>query len=526
MQGLMQDWSLTVDRILDHGAIWHGQRDVVSRPIDGGELERTTYRDIRIRAKRLSNALYTHGIRQGDRVATLAFNTHRHVEVWYGVMGIGAVCHTLNPRLFPEQLVYIINHAQDRLIFADPCMASLVTALLPRCPTIEAVIWLSSDDRVPPQPHGRDYETFIAGHADDCVWGDFPESTAAGLCYTSGTTGHPKGVLYSHRSNYLHTLMTLQADVLGLRSADNVLMLVPMFHANAWGLAFSATAVGAKLVMPGNQLNGAAILDLLVREEITFAGGVPTVFQMLMQELERTGADLPHLRRVVIGGAACPETLIRTFQTRYDVEVTHLWGMTELSPIGSVGQPCARVAALPYEEQIAFRVKQGRVPLGVDLALTDDADRPVPHDGVAIGQLKVRGHSVARAYFRGEGGDVLDADGFFDTGDVATISPEGYIQITDRAKDVIKSGGEWISSIEIENIASGRPGVALAAVIGLPHPKWDERPLLVVEMKSGEIATRDDMLSYLEGKIARWWMPDDVIFAPVPLGATGKIDKK
>ena len=525
MQGLMQDWPLTVDKILDHGATWHGGREIVTRSIEGG-IVRTTYGQIRARAKKLSNALLAHGIKPGDRVATLAFNTYRHIEAWYGVMGIGAVCHTLNPRLFAEQLIYIINHAEDRILLADSCAAPILEGILPHCPKIEAVIWLTSDAHLPTTLPGVSYETFIAGQSEDCAWGDFPESQAAGLCYTSGTTGNPKGVLYSHRSNYLHTLMSLQADVQGLSAADNVLMVVPMFHANAWGLSFSAPAVGAKLVLPGNQMDGASILELLNTEQVSVSAAVPTVFQMLLQHLERTGAALPYLKKVLIGGSACPESIIRSFRDRYDVEVLHLWGMTEMSPVGSVGVPCATVAALPYDEQMPYRLKQGRVPLGVDMKLTDDDDKLLPHDGHTFGRLKVAGHSVARAYFKGEGGDILDEDGFFDTGDVATLDAYGYMQITDRAKDVIKSGGEWISSIEIENIASGHPKAALAAVVGLVHPKWDERPLLIVQLKPGETATKQEMLGFLEGKIAKWWMPNDVVFDTIPLGATGKIDKK
>ena len=531
MQGLMQGWPLTVDKILDHAADRHGARELVSRPIEGGPVVRTTYRALRSRAKTLSAALKAFGIKPGDRVATLAFNTARHVEAWYGVMGMGAVCHTLNPRLFAEQLAYIINHAEDRLIFADICAAPILEGVLPHCPKVEAVVWLTSEAHRPASPAGGALmsvaqEDFIAGCSDDFAWGGFPETEAAGLCYTSGTTGHPKGVLYSHRSNYLHTLMSLQADVTGLSSSDNVLMIVPMFHANAWGLAFSAPAVGAKLVLPGNQMDGAAILELLETEEVTFAGAVPTVFQMLLQHLEKTGARLPHLNKVVIGGSACPEALIRTFHDRYQVEVIHLWGMTEMSPMGSVGQPCASVAAMPYAQQLPYRVKQGRIPLGVDIKLADEEGKTLPCDGTTFGRLMVRGHSVVDSYFRGEGGALLDAEGFFDTGDVATICPYGYIQITDRAKDVIKSGGEWISSIEIENLASGHPKAALAAVVGLPHPRWDERPLLIVQLRPGETATRDEFLHFLDGKIAKWWTPNDVVFDTIPLGATGKIDKK
>jgi fatty-acyl-CoA synthase len=525
MAGLMQDWPLTVDKILDHGARWHAHREVVSRSIEG-PIVRTTYGAIRERAKKLSNALLVHGVRPGDRVATLAFNTARHIEAWYGVMGIGAVCHTLNPRLFAEQLVYIINHAEDRILLADICAAPIVEGILGQCPTIEKVVWLSDDGHTPKGLPGVAYESWIADQPADCTWGDFPENTAAGLCYTSGTTGNPKGVLYSHRSNYLHTLLSLQADVQGLSSADNVLMVVPMFHANAWGLAFSSPAVGAKLVMPGNQMDGASILELLESEAVSVSAAVPTVFQMLLQHLEKTGAKLPHLKKVLIGGSACPEAIIRRFNDDYGVEVLHLWGMTEMSPVGSVGVPCATVAALPYDQQMPYRLKQGRAPLGVDMKLTDDESKLLPHDGQTFGRLKVAGHSVAKAYFRGDGGDILDSEGFFDTGDVATLDELGYMQITDRSKDVIKSGGEWISSIEIENIAAGHPKVALAAVVGLQHPKWDERPLLIVQMKPGETATKEELLHFLDGKIAKWWMPNDVAFDTVPLGATGKIDKK
>jgi fatty-acyl-CoA synthase len=525
MLGLMQDWPLTVDKILDHGKSWHGNREVVTRSIEGG-IVRTTYGQIHARAKKLSNALLAHGIKPGDRVATLAFNTARHIEAWYGVMGIGSICHTLNPRLFAEQLAYIVNHAEDRIILADTVCAPQLLAILPHCPRIEKVIWLTSDAHVPAEPKGVSYESFIAGQSEDCAWGRFDENQAAGLCYTSGTTGNPKGVLYSHRSNYLHTLMSLQADVQGLSSADNVLMVVPMFHANAWGLSFSGPAVGAKLVLPGNQMDGPSICELLQTEEVSVSAAVPTVFQMLLQHLDATGTKLPFLKKVLIGGSACPEMIIRRFNDDYDVEVLHLWGMTEMSPVGSVGVPCATVGALPYDQQMPYRLKQGRVPLGVDMKLTDDDGKELPHDGQVFGHLKVAGHSVAKAYFKGEGGNILDEDGFFDTGDVATLDALGYMQITDRSKDVIKSGGEWISSIEIENIAAGHPKAFLAAVVGLVHPKWDERPLLIVQLKPGMTATKEEFLHFLDGKIAKWWMPNDVVFDDVPLGATGKIDKK
>jgi fatty-acyl-CoA synthase len=527
MLGLMQDWPLTLDKVIDHAANWHPNREVVTRSLEG-PIVRTTYADIRRRAKQVSNALLAHGIKPGDRVATLAFNSGRHIEAWYGIMGIGAVCHTLNPRLHSDQICWIINHAEDRIVLTDAVFAPMLLANLKNAPCVETVVVLTdAAHRDPDWPASvLTYEEWIKGQGTDCAWGGFGEETAAGLCYTSGTTGDPKGVLYSHRSNFLHTFMTLQADVMGISAQDTILAVVPMFHANAWGLAFSAPGVGAKLVMPGSKMDGASIHELLETEAVTFSAAVPTVWQMLLQHLDAVGAKLTTLKKVVIGGSACPESIIRAFHDRYGVEVIHAWGMTETSPLGTLGNPTAAVAALPFEQQLPYRLKQGRPPLGVDLKLTDAAGAPVAHDGHAYGHLKIKGPIVTRAYFKGEK-EVLDEDGFFDTGDISTIDPDGYMQITDRAKDVIKSGGEWISSIEIENIASGHPKAALAAVVGLPHPKWDERPLLLVQLKPGQEATREEFLRHLEGKIAKWWTPDDVVFVDtIPLGATGKIDKK
>jgi fatty-acyl-CoA synthase len=531
MQGLMQDWPLTVDRILDHANTWHGGREVVTRRIEDGQIERTTYGAIHRRAKQVSHALQEAGVQRGDRVATIAWNTSRHMEAWYGIMGIGAVCHTLNPRLFPEQLVYIINHAEDRLIFTDLTFVPLLSAILDKCPSVTGVVVMADSASMPtPAALGAKaiaYEDWIAGRPEDTAWGEFGEETACGLCYTSGTTGHPKGVLYSHRSNFLHTLLTMQKDVMGASITDVILPVVPMFHANAWGVAFSAPAAGAKLVMPGAKMDGQSIYELMETEKVTFSAAVPTVWQMLLQHLKATGSRLSTLKRVVIGGAACPPSLIQTFHDDYGVDVCHAWGMTETSPLGTLGTMPPEVAARPFEEQMPYRVKQGRAPIGVELKLVDDHGRRQPHDGRAQGRLMVRGSIVARAYFKGEGGDILDDEGFFDTGDVATIDAEGFMQITDRAKDVIKSGGEWISSIDIENMAVGHPKAELAAVIGVKHPKWDERPLLLVKLKAGETATREEFLSFLEGRVAKWQVPDDVLFVDdIPLGATGKIDKK
>ncbi len=527
MLGRMQDWPLTVDRILDHAKAWHGDREIVSRSVEG-PIVRTTYAEVHARAKRCSNALKALGIQHGDRVATLAWNTARHLEAWYGIMGIGAVCHTLNPRLFSEQLVYIINHAEDQVIFTDLTFLPILAQIRDQIPTVKHFIVLTDDAHMTDQlPGALAYETLIAGQSEDCAWGGFDENTPAGLCYTSGTTGNPKGVLYSHRSNFLHTLVTSGADVLGIGGNESILPVVPMFHANAWGIAFSAPAVGAKLVMPGPKLDGASVHELLEFEKVTFSAAVPTVWQMLLAHLRQSGGKLSTLKRVVIGGSAVPEAIVRGFRDEFGVDVTHAWGMTETSPLGTLANPSAKVSQMDDEAQLRFKLKQGRPPLGIDLKLVDDEENLLPHDGETFGRLKVKGPFVVGQYFKGDGGEILDSEGFFDTGDVATIDAYGYMQITDRAKDVIKSGGEWISSIEIENIAAGHPKAELAAVIGVAHPKWDERPLLLVKLRPGESGTKEEFLKFLDGKIAKWWTPDDVVFVDdIPLGATGKIDKK
>ncbi|WP_292057596.1 MULTISPECIES: long-chain-fatty-acid--CoA ligase [unclassified Brevundimonas] len=528
MLGMMQDWPLTVDKILDHAKNWHGEREVVSRSVEG-PIVRTNYAAIHERARRVSNALLAWGIKPGDRVATLAWNTANHIETWYGIMGIGAVCHTLNPRLFPEQLAYIINHAEDRIIFTDLTFVPLLEAILPHCPSVERVIVMTDAAHMPQAklPKAEAYETVLEQSSSDVTWGGFDEQTACGLCYTSGTTGNPKGVLYSHRSNFIHTLLGMQATVVGGTPSEVILPVVPMFHANAWGIAFVGPAAGSKLVMPGAKMDGASIYELIETEGVTFSAAVPTVWQGLFGHMMENNLKFSTLRKVLIGGSACPEALIRGFQDKFGVEVVHAWGMTETSPIGTIANLTPELKALPYDQQMAWRMKQGTPPLGVELKIKNYGGQDMPHDGKTYGRVMVKGPTISGAYFKGEGGDILDHEGFFDTGDIASVDSYGFMQITDRAKDVIKSGGEWISSIDIENIAVGHPKVALAAVIGAAHPKWDERPVLLVKLKEGEAEDKQEHLDFLQGKIAKWWMPDDVVFVDdIPLGATGKIDKK
>jgi fatty-acyl-CoA synthase len=526
MLGLMQDWSLTVDKVIDYAAINHPNREIVTRSIEG-PITRTNYFDVHRRSKKLSNWLKKQNLRFGTRVASLAWNSARHLETWYGSMGIGLVLHTLNPRLFADQLIYIIKHAEDEIIFSDISFAPLLEQIIPLCPSVKSVVFLTDRANLPKTnlPNVHCYEEILSHESDDCQWGGFDENTACGLCYTSGTTGNPKGVLYSHRSNVLHSFMSLSADVIGIGSNDIVLPVVPMFHANTWGLAFTAPMVGAKMVMPGAKMDGESMFELLDSEKVTFTAAVPTVWLMLLQYLEKTGQKLEHLRTCVIGGSALPERILRTFEDKYDVQVRQAWGMTETSPLGTLGSLGPEANALSRDEQIALKLKQGRAPFGVELKILREGQE-APRDGETFGNLMIRGCAVTKSYFKSEGGEILDEHGFFDTGDVATIDELGYMQITDRSKDVIKSGGEWISSIEIENIAVGVDGVAIAAVIGHYHPKWDERPLLVIQVKENMEVTKEDIYHYLEGKIAKWWTPDDIQFVEaIPLGATGKINK-
>ena len=526
MLGLMQDWPLLCHKIIDHAAIAAPERAIVSRSVEG-PIHRTSYAAIRRRALALAQRLEADGIGMGDRCATLAWNTWRHLEIWYGVGGIGAITHTVNPRLFPDQIAWIINHAADRLLFVDLTFVPLVEQLAPALSSIEKVIVLTDAGHMPQTTlaNAVAYETWLAEADGDFAWKIFDENTAAGLCYTSGTTGDPKGVLYTHRSNLLHALTAAQPDMLNTSARDVVMPLVPMFHANAWSLAHSVPMVGGALVLPGAKLDGASVHELLEAEKVTCAAGVPTVWLMLLQHLETTGGRLSSLKRIVTGGAAAPRIMIKRFREDHGVEVLHAWGMTESSPLGTVCSMKPPLDRLEGEARLDVAVKQGHAPFGVELKITDDAGCRRPWDGRTFGRLKIRGSWVTRAYYRGEA-PILDEEGFFDTGDVATIDPHGYMQITDRSKDVIKSGGEWISSIALENLAVSHPDVAEAAAIGVRHPKWGERPLLVVVPKPGRTIGRAAMLAFMAGKVAKWWLPDDVVTLPeIPHTATGKIQK-
>ncbi|MEL7481640.1 MAG: long-chain-fatty-acid--CoA ligase, partial [Pseudomonadota bacterium] len=444
-----------------------------------------------------------------------------------GTMGIGAVLHTVNPRLHPDQIAWILNHAEDKVLILDSTFLPIIEAVKTKLETVKQFVIFADETDMPDNQLGAvAFDSWIANQSADCRWGDFPEQTACGLCYTSGTTGNPKGVLYSHRSNVLHTLITMSKDAMGMGASDVVLPVVPMFHANAWGLAFGCPATGASMVMPGAQMDGASIYELLDTEKVTITAAVPTVWLGLLNYLNENGLKLPHLRKVVIGGSAVPERILRAFEEDFEVDVIHAWGMTETSPLGTLGTLPPHLEGADIDTRMAQKLKQGRPPFGVELKIIDDAGQELPRDGETSGRLMVRGPAIAAGYFKGDGGNVLDEENWFDTGDVANIDGHGTMQITDRAKDVIKSGGEWISSIDIENIAVGHPQVANAAAIGIYHPKWDERPLLIIQPVAGEQPSKEDVLKILEGRIAKWWTPDDVAFVDeIPLGATGKINK-
>src|SRR5688572_12349125 len=530
MLGLMQDHKLLVSSLIEHAVQAHPDVEIVSRTVEG-PIHRCTWRDIHRRSSQAANALAALGVQRGDRVATLAWNGYRHMELYFGVSGMGAVLHTANPRLFPEQLEYIINHAEDTVLFFDLSFVPLVEKLLPKLAGVRHFVVMTDRAHMPECaiPGLLCYEELLAAQTGDYAWPDLDESAAASLCYTSGTTGMPKGVLYSHRSTVLHAYGACTVDSLAVSRNETALLVVPMFHVNAWSMPYAGAMSGAKLVLPGPALDGASVYQLLRDEQVTLALGVPTVWMLLLQHVAATGvkpaAELA-LRRVVIGGAAVPQAMIEAFERDFGANVVHAWGMTETSPVGTVCNLLPKHRDLPLEQRVCVQAKQGRAVFGVSLKLTDDEGRRLPHDGQAAGHLKIRGPWVAKAYYRDEGGPILDDEGYFDTGDVATIDPDGYMQITDRSKDVIKSGGEWISSIALENAAMGHLVIAEAAVIGIAHPKWQERPLMLVVVKPGQTLEREAVLNYLEGRVAKWWLPDDVVFVrDLPHTATGKLHK-
>ena len=525
MQGLMQDRPLLISSLIGYADRFHGGTEIVSRTIEG-PIHRYTYRDAHARARKLANALQRLGVKAGDRIGTLAWNGFRHFEIYYAVSGMGAICHTINPRLFAEQIVYIANHADDRYVFFDLTFVALVEKLKPLCPGVKG--WVAMTDRVhmPKElPDALCFEELVAAENDRFDWPELDEHAASSLCYTSGTTGNPKGVLYSHRSTVLHAYGAALPDAMALSARDVVLPVVPMFHANAWSLPYSCLLVGAKMVFPGAALDGKSLFELFENEKVTFSAGVPTVWLGLLQFMAETNHRFSTLKRTIIGGSACPPAMIRAFETEHGIEVLHAWGMTEMSPLGTVSQLKAAHRGAGIDQQIAVKSKQGRAIFGVDLKIVDAAGKELPWDGKAFGDLLVRGPWIANGYFKGEGGDPL-RQGWFPTGDVCTIDAEGYIQITDRSKDVIKSGGEWISSIDLENVAVAHPAVAEAAVIGVAHPKWDERPLLIVQRKPGADVTREELIAFYKDKVAKWWIPDDVVFVEsLPHTATGKLLK-
>ena len=527
LKSLIQDQSLLISSLIQYAAQYHGKREIVTRTIDRN-IHRTTYAEVYKRTQQLANALEALGAEPGDRIGTIAWNSFRHLEVYYATSGVGCVCHTINPRLFVEQLIYIINHAEDKFLFIDSSFVELVEQLSTQLEGVKGIVVMCDQEEMPVTTLDNTYcyESLISGQEDRYSWPKFDENTASSLCYTSGTTGNPKGVLYSHRSTVLHSWCASSPDTLGICNNDSLLVIVPMFHANAWGTPYAAPMSGAKMVFPGPHLDGESLVELIEQEDVTCSAAVPTVWLGILQYLKKTNKGLGILERVAIGGTAAPPIMIRTLQEEYGVRVCHAWGMTEMSPLGTTGTLKKDSLSLPKEEQYKLQEKQGRGIYGVEMKIVDDDGGELPRDGVAFGNLMVRGPWIASGYFKGEGGEVLDPDGWFPTGDVATLDAEGYMQITDRAKDVIKSGGEWIGSIELENVAMEHVGVAECAVIGVSHPKWDERPLLVVVREAGSEVTPEEILKFFVGKTAKWWIPDDVVFVKeLPHTPTGKVLK-
>ncbi|MBE2262736.1 MAG: fatty-acid--CoA ligase [Burkholderiaceae bacterium] len=527
MLGLMQNHPLLISSLITFAERHHGEGEIVSRRVEG-DLHRYTYKDLAARSRQVANAI--DGLKLGfsDRVATLAWNGYRHLELYFGVSGSGRVLHTLNPRLHPDQITWIANHAEDTVLCFDMSFLPIIKAVHAGCKTIRHYVALCDAAQLPADsgiPGLISYEAWIGAQSDAYEWPEFDENSASSMCYTSGTTGNPKAALYSHRSTILHALAGALPDALSMSARDCVLPVVPMFHVNAWGLPYSAAMTGAKLVFPGPAMDGKSIYELIEGEKVSFAAGVPTVWQMMLGHMQANNLRFSTLKRTVIGGSACPPAMINAFNDVYGVEVLHAWGMTEMSPLGTVCTLKNKHLDMAPADKLKVRLKQGRGIYGVDMKIVDDTGKELPWDGKAYGDLLVKGPWIISGYFKGEGGSPL-VDGWFPTGDVATIDPDGYMQITDRSKDVIKSGGEWISSIDVENIAMAHPAVAMAACIGMKHPKWDERPIVAVVRKPGAEVTRDELLAFYEGKTAKWQIPDDVVFVDaIPLGATGKMQK-
>ena len=527
MLGLMQNQALSVSSLIDFAEKHHGDVEIVSRRVEG-DIHRSTWATIAHRSRQVANALDQWKVGQGARVATLAWNGYRHLELYFGVSSSGRVIHTLNPRLHPDQIVWIANHAEDEVMCFDMSFLPIAKQIHERCTTVKHWVALCDADQLPADtgiPGLLSYEAWMGQQSSDYVWPTLDENSASCMCYTSGTTGNPKAALYSHRSTVLHAYACALPDVMCLSARDAILPVVPMFHVSAWGIPYSAAMVGAKLVFPGAALDGKSIYELLETEKVTLAAGVPTVWQMLLAHLKTHDLRFNHLKRTVIGGSACPPAMIHAFNDLYGVEVLHAWGMTELSPLGTLSTLKNKHLSLSDEDKMKIRMKQGRAIFGLDFKIVDDNGKEQDHDGKAYGDLLVKGPWVIKEYFKQEGASPL-IDGWFPTGDVATVDADGYMQITDRSKDVIKSGGEWISSIDVENIAMAHPEVLMAACIGMPHPKWDERPIVVVVVKPGAKLEREQVLSFYEGKIAKWQIPDDAVFVEaIPIGATGKMLK-
>jgi fatty-acyl-CoA synthase len=527
MNGLMMQQPLLISSLIQHAERYHADTEIVSRRVEG-DIHRTNYRELAARSRRMANALAGLGIRRSDRVATLAWNGYRHMELYYAVSGSGAVLHTINPRLHPDQIIYIADHAEDQILFFDLSFLPIIKAIAGRTATVKGFVAMTDRAHMPKDSGVANllcYEDLIEGQSDRYEWPALDENLASSMCYTSGTTGNPKGVVYSHRSTVLHTYAAALPDALNCSACDAILPVVPMFHVNAWGLPYVASMVGAKLVFPGPGLDGKSLLELIETEKVTLSAGVPTVWQGLLAYVEQSGQRFSSMKRTIIGGSACPPAMIRRFQETYGVHVLHAWGMTEMSPIGTVCAFKASHAVASAEARYAVQAKQGRGVYGVDMKIVDASGAELPWDGNAAGDLLVRGPWTLSSYFKDEGGEPL-REGWFPTGDVAKIDADGYMQITDRSKDVIKSGGEWIGSIDLESIAMAHPSVAMAACIAARHPKWDERPLLVVQKKPGAAVSREELLDFYQGKIAKWWTPDDVVFVEsIPLGATGKMLK-